>query len=90
MMKFNYNAERRYHSYFRLGKGNLHFSSGEDFVMQVGDCLEAVLDGVKLYKGHVFLVRVAEDLHGLDFSVLTKDLVKRMFAADLLFQRTHM
>ena len=58
--------------------------------MQVGDGLETVLDRVELHQRHVFLVGVAEDLDCLDFSVLAEDLVKSVFAADLLLQRTHM
>lgn len=54
--------------------------------MQIGNGLEAVLDRVEFNQRHVFLVRVAENLHGLHLSVLTEDLVERVLTADLLLQ----
>ena len=78
------------HSDLGLGKGNLHFAPVEDLVVEVSDGLEAVLHQVKLDKCHVFLIRIAQDLHSLHAPVLIEDLVQRVFAADILLQGTDM
>lgn len=86
----NVNGSERNHSYSRLGEGDLHFTTWEYLVMKVGYSLKTVFHWIKFDQSHVLLVWVAQDLHCFYSSILTKDLVKSVFSADIFFERAYM
>lgn len=58
--------------------------------MKVCDRLETVLHRVEFYQSHVLFVGVAQNLDGLNPSVLAKDLVEGVFTADVLLEGADM
>ena len=58
--------------------------------MQVGDSFKAILNGIEFYQRHVFLIRIAENLNCLNFSILTEDFIEGIFTANLFLQRAYM
>jgi len=57
--------------------------------MQVSDSIETLLHGPELHQRHVFLIRIAQNLHSFHLTELAEYFVESVLPADVLFEGAH-
>ena len=73
-------------SYAGLGEGNLHFSAGEQGVMQCSNSPKTVLDVVVPHQGHILVRRLFENVHIRHLTLLLEDFHEGLLVAGVLLE----